>query len=123
MSDQSIDQANYFIGQLTGLVVVKSMSPFLHHTKMQFLLVKQYQQKAVHDQMGHPVHKQSSSYSFVLHSAPSFRIPGSVVKRHFIPLIALAGRVKLLHALARRAVKLLHRPACNLRLLRGLKLV
>ena len=40
---------------------------------------------------------------------------------HFILLIGLARRVKLLHALARRAVKLLHRPACDLRLLRSLR--
>ena len=42
---------------------------------------------------------------------------------HFMPLIALAWCVKLLHALARRAVKLLHRLMSNFWLLRILNLV
>ena len=42
---------------------------------------------------------------------------------HFIPLISLARRVKLLHNHARKAVKLLHRPEGNFWLLSGLKSV
>ena len=42
---------------------------------------------------------------------------------HFIPLTALAERVKLFQALARRVIKLLHRPGGNFWVLCGLRLV